>query len=589
LAVTIAGLAIVTQSPLPAGTAGQKYSVTFSSAGGTPPYSWSGQNLPVGLSIDAPSGVLSGTPPTAGTFTFQVQVRDATNPPQVASQNFTLTINPAPLSIATLPPLFQGTVGTPYTQTFTAAGGVQPYSWSLVNGSVPGLTFTTSANQGVLSGTPTATGNFTFTVQVTDSAGGRASGPFTVTVTVPALSIVNGATLPSGTVGVSYSQQFTAVGGTPPYTWSLVSGSIPTGLDFNASQATLSGTPQAPGTFNFTLQVRDSGGASATRAFTATISPATLAITSATQLPGATLGATYFFQMTATGGVAPYSWNAVGLPDGLAIDANTGTITGTMQSVSPVAFVVRVTDSARSFAQNTFQINVSLPAVPAATISGLPATVGAAQQYNLKVSIGAAYPSALTGQAIITFSPDVGSGDGTIQFSTGGTTADFTIPAGNTDAVFSRPLALQTGTVAGTITISLRLNAGGLDVTPSPAPAVSTHLDAAAPVITSVSLTRSGGALSLRITGYSTTREVTQAVFAFSAASGQTLQQGASQITVPVDTLFRTWYQDPANSAYGSQFVLTQPFTIQGDANAVNPQSVTLTNRIGSVSAPVQP
>jgi hypothetical protein len=86
------------------------------------------------------------------------------------------------------------------------------------------------------------------------------------------------------------------------------------------------------------------------------------------------------------------------------------------------------------------------------------------------------------------------------------------------------------------------------------------------------------------VTGYSTAREVTQAVFTFSAATGQTLQTSASSITVDVSTLFGTWFVDPANSQFGSQFVFTQPFTIQGDPTQVIPVSVTLTNRTGSVT-----
>ena len=87
--------------------------------------------------------------------------------------------------------------------------------------------------------------------------------------------------------------------------------------------------------------------------------------------------------------------------------------------------------------------------------------------------------------------------------------------------------------------------------------------------------------------GEQSAREVTQASFTFSAATGQTLQPAASQIAVAVDTLFGSWFQNTANNAYGSQFVFTQPFSVQGDVNAVTPQTVTLTNRRGTVTAPI--
>jgi len=312
-----------------------------------------------------------------------------------------------------------------------------------------------------------------------------------------------------------------------------------------------------------------------------------LTITTGTQLPDGTLGAPYSYQMSASGGIPPYTWAANGLPGGLTIDPNSGTISGTPSMAGKVSPAVTVSDSTKVATEtNQFHINVNLPTVPSISISGLPATAGPAQQYGLQIGFCegcSPYPVPILGTAILTFSPDVGGGDGTIQFSTGGTTASFTIPAGSTTATFAAPFALQTGTVAGTINVSLSgLLAGGLDVTPTPAPAISAHVVQAAPVIQSVQVSRTANSLSIQITGYSTAREVTQAVFTFSAGQGQTLQ--TSQITIPVDTLFSAWYQNSANNAYGSQFILTQPFSIQGDPSAVLPQTVTLTNREGTVT-----
>jgi len=577
--LTITGLTITTASPLSPGTASLPYSLTLSATGGTPPYTWAASpGIPPGLTINPSTGVIAGTPSTAGSFSFTVQVTDSKG--QAATQNYTLTINPAPLTITTVPPLFNGIVGTAYLQTFSASGGTPPYAWSITSGNAGNLTL--DPNSGALQGTPQTAGTFTFTVQVTDKAGARVSSSFSVTITRPSLTIVTGASLPSGTVGAAYSQSFSVVGGTPPYTWSLSSGSVP-GLTFAANQATLAGSPTAPGTFAFVLQAQDSGGLTVTRSFSVTINPATLTITTGTQLPDGTLGAPYSFQMSASGGVPPYTWSANGLPAGLTIDPNSGTISGTMGAAAPPPFAVTVSDSTKvATATNQFRINVNLPTVPSVNPSGLPATAGPAQQYGLQISIVSPYPVTILGTAILTFSPDVGGGDGTIQFSTGGTTASFTIPAGSTTATSAAPLAIQTGTVAGTINISLRLQAGGQDVTPTPAPATSAHVDQAAPVIQSVQVSRTASSLSIQITGYSTAREVTQAVFNFNAAQGQTLQ--TSQVTIPVDTLFSAWYQNSANNAYGSQFILTQPFSIQGDPSAVLPKTATLTNREGTTT-----
>jgi hypothetical protein len=228
-------------------------------------------------------------------------------------------------------------------------------------------------------------------------------------------------------------------------------------------------------------------------------------------------------------------------------------------------------------------MNVTLPQVPAVTFAGLPDTLSPAQQYTLQVSVAAAYVAPITGQAILTFSPDNGPADRTIQFSSGGTSADFTIPAGSTTA--DVPLALQTGTVSGTLTVALRLQVAGVDITPTPAPALTAQIARSAPFIRSVQVNRSGNTLNLVVTGYATAREVTQAVFTFTAASGQTLQSSASSLTVDASNLFGTWFVDPQNSQFGSVFVYTQPFTVQGDVNAVIPTSVTLANRVGSTKA----
>jgi hypothetical protein len=203
----------------------------------------------------------------------------------------------------------------------------------------------------------------------------------------------------------------------------------------------------------------------------------------------------------------------------------------------------------------------------------------------LRLETDSVYPAPINGQAILSFSPDTGPADRTIQFSTGGTTATFDIPTGSTSA--SGPLAIQTGTVSGTITITLRLEAGGIDITPSPAPTITSQVARAAPVIRSVQVNRNGSTINIVVTGYSTAREVTQARFAFNAASGQTLAPSASTITVDTNSLFGNWFQDPANSQFGSVFIFTQPFAVQGDATAVTPATVTLTNRIGSADSTI--
>jgi len=145
-----------------------------------------------------------------------------------------------------------------YSQTLQSTGGVTPYTWSLTAGSLPtGLSL--NATIGVLSGTPTATGVFNFTVQVQDSYTPQQTDTQALSITVnPQLDITT-ASLPNGVQNTAYSQTLSATGGTLPYTWSRTAGNLPTGLTLNPTTGLISGTPTATGVFSFTFQAQDSG------------------------------------------------------------------------------------------------------------------------------------------------------------------------------------------------------------------------------------------------------------------------------------------------------------------------------------------
>ena len=593
LSVTMASstLTITTPSTLPTGMVGVAYSpITFAASGGMGPYTFvvfSGNSD--GLAFGTDNVTFSGTPQAAGTFMFTVQVADSTGLQGTA--NFTLTVNgqaASPLTISTAS-LTGASAGQAYNATLTASGGTPPYTWSAASGTSLPSWLTLAASTGVLSGTPPAGGTFTISVQVTDSTtptAKTASKAFTISIAAAPVSITTGSPLPAGTVGTAYpSTTLAAAGGTAPYMWSI-SGNTD-GLSLG-STGILSGTPQNAGTFTFTVQVTDSSAPAlqGSKAFTITVAAAApLKITNANQLPAGTLGSAYSFSMAAAGGTPPYTWSAIGLAAGISINS-AGLISGTISAAGTLSFMVQVTDSATppATAQGNFRISVTPPTLPAITISGLPAIANPLGQYMATVAVASAYPVTITGTAILSSSPsDSGPSDGSIQFSGGGKSANFTINAGSTFTT----LAVQTGSVAGTVTLSLsQLSAGGTDVTPTPAPSAKTQMAAAAPVITAATATKSGSTLTIQITGYATSRDMQQAVFTFSAASGQTLQTGASQLTVQLSSLFSIYF--PQNASTGSQFVYSQPFTIQGDINSVIPQNVTLTNRAGSVTAAVQ-
>ena len=163
--IAAAPLTIMTVS-LPSAQVGVPYSQTLQASGGTTPYSWSisAGSLPAGLTLTS-AGVISGSPTAAGTANFTVAVTDANSSSD--TQALSLTVAAAPLVITTTS-LADGQVGIAYSQTLQASGGTPPYTWSISAGSLPpGLTL--NASTGVISGTPTSSGTFSFTVKVTDS------------------------------------------------------------------------------------------------------------------------------------------------------------------------------------------------------------------------------------------------------------------------------------------------------------------------------------------------------------------------------------------------------------------------------------
>jgi hypothetical protein len=555
------------------------YSHQFVVTGGTAPFSWTfAGDIPPGLVLNI-AGQLTGTPTKEGSFTFTIGLRDSSGVP-ADPVSFTVVVGPPLLTISTAS-LPNGAVGVAYSQTLTAAGGVPPYSnWHIVEGLLPsGLTLTDST----LGGTPTAAGNFTIQIAVNDSTGQTASKVFSLIITPAPLTITTASPLPAATVGVAYSQTFTASGGTPPYvTWSLISGTLPLGMNFNAKDAFLSGTPTQTGLFGFTIAVTDSTRTTATKLFSLTVSPPAPVITTTSPLPNATVGLAYSQTFVATAGITPYTWTASpGLPPGLTFGA-TGLLSGTPSTPGTYTFTVTV----NGLTSKQFTLTVVLPAAPSISVTGLSGTVNPAQQLPFDVQLGAAYSLAINGTVTLTFTPDAvtPSNDPSIQFSTGGRTLNFSIPAGQTRAFPTAPPAIQTGTVAGRIDLTLKFSAAGQDITPTPAPIQSVQIARSAPKIVSVQIAnRTSTGFNLLVTGYSTPRQVTQAVFSFTAASGANLQ--TTQVTVPVDSAFTTWYGGASSTQFGSSFLYTQPFTVQGNMTAIASVSVTLVNSTGSSPA----
>jgi hypothetical protein len=233
-------------------------------------------------------------------------------------------------------------------------------------------------------------------------------------------------------------------------------------------------------------------------------------------------------------------------------------------------------DYTTASAQVTIQVNYP----PADVTVSVPSTTGSGEQPGITIALNNPYPSDLAGTLTLTFVPKSANGvdDPAVQFSTGGRTLNFTVPAGSTTIP---PVALQTGTVAGTITVTLALITGGVDVTPPGVSPITLVIAPAAPVITSVKFTNdTTGLIKVVINGFSNTRDMTQATFVFTGSDAQSL--GSAQVQIPVSSLFSPWYSSSTSDQYGSEFTYTQNFQLsKPDAN-ITGVSGTLANSIGT-------
>jgi hypothetical protein len=252
LIVSAPVLNVTTACPIPSATAGESYSQTFQVSGGTPPYIWSSLSpVPAGLSLSS-DGVLSGTPEGGGAMSLRLMVTDSEN--QSVTRMCPLTVMRAGFGLDSCPAP-PATVGEPYGQWLRASGGRAPYMFLSGTNLPPGIRLSTA---GRLSGTPTKSGSYPMTVNLTDANGQTTSQPCTVNVNPSRLVVASGCPLPAARVGVPYSTHITASGGTTPYRFTS-EGVLPSGLTLNGDGA-VTGTPTGSGNFDFNLRLVDAQG-----------------------------------------------------------------------------------------------------------------------------------------------------------------------------------------------------------------------------------------------------------------------------------------------------------------------------------------
>ncbi|MBI1803449.1 MAG: putative Ig domain-containing protein [Ignavibacteriae bacterium] len=332
----------LTAPPLASGTVGVAYNQLIQASGGTAPYSFAKTSgtLPAGLTLNA-NGSLTGTPTAAGAPSSTITATDSLGCTGNNSYTITISCPTIALSPSSLP---DGSVGSSYNQTLSASGGRSPYSFAVTSGLLPGGM--TLSSSGTLSGIASASGNFSFTVTATDSFGCMGSQTYTIIMSCPSIT-VSPSSLPGATNGTPYSQLVTATGGTTPYTFSVTSGSLPTGISLS-SAGSLSGTPTVTGSFDFTIRAIDSSGCTGTRQYSIIVSsPGCPTITlSPSILPDGTSGTAYNHLITASGGAAPYSFGVLSgsLPPGISLSTS-GNLSGIPTASGDYSFTISATDN----------------------------------------------------------------------------------------------------------------------------------------------------------------------------------------------------------------------------------------------------
>ncbi len=355
LAAVCVPAAITIGTVLPPGSAGQSYSLTLAPTGGTSPYynSVSSGSLPSGLTLTS-AGILSGTPQSAGLYSFSVQSTDSLN--LTGLSNLTLRVTSGTgLQITNV--MAEGTVGTAYDTSLRAQGGTASYSFDLVmgGGSIPpGLTIT---SVGRVSGTPTSAGAYPMIVRVTDAIGNSYQAAMTVRISSTNLSLAT-TSLSGASAGMPYTQTILATGGTGPYTYVVNSGALAPGLTIS-NMGTITGTATTVGTYNFSVQATDSTGALTQSNYTLLVgasSPRILANT----IPNFAVNTAIMNSLRTQGGTAPYTYTIMSgtLPPGVTLSP-AGAVRGTPTSTGSFPLTIRVTDAAGFTSTSEIVLNIN--------------------------------------------------------------------------------------------------------------------------------------------------------------------------------------------------------------------------------------
>ncbi|MBX3712347.1 MAG: putative Ig domain-containing protein [Lysobacter sp.] len=552
---------VLPATALAGGTLGTPYSAAITPAsGGTAPYAYAvtAGALPGGLTLNASTGAITGTPSALGTFNFSITATDSSTGtgPYTATQAYAITVIDVPPTAANSS--LTVAYNAPATNVPLSLSGGAPTSLAIVtppsNGTaiVSGTTITYQPNAGYA-------GPDSFTYSATNSGGTSAPATVSVTVQDPVITIA-----PSGgfaaTVAAPYTQTFTFNGGAQPWSGYQVT-NLPAGLSITGTTAntvTISGTPTQAGTFNLNVSATDSstgnGPYTVGEAFVLTVAAPTLSLSPAGTTFNPAYGAPYSQTFTASGGTGPYTYAATGsLPPGVTFSGDT--LSGTPTTPGSYSFTITATDTGSTGTGSPFTvaenytINVAAPTIVVnpATLPDPVAATAYSQTLTASDGVGP-YTFAVTAGSLPT-GILLGSGGALSGTSNEVGTFNFTVTATDANG--------QTGSRAYTVTIA----APTLTMTPAPG-----TLNAPYGAAFSQTFTASGGSNSF---GYALTGTLPAGLsFSGNTISGTPTVPGSYPVTITAT--------DTVLTGAGAPFSIAQNYTIDVPAPTIVVNPATL-------------
>ncbi len=269
-----------------------------------------------------------------------------------ATATVDLVLEVVPVVIQVKPgSLPSGTIGSPYSLTFSAEGGTEPYAFSISSGALPrGLLLSAS---GVLSGNVQEAGTFRFQIEAVDKNAARGRRDYELQCSPV---VVLPYSLGAATEGKAFSVTFSASGGTSPYRYARSAGDLPPGLSL--SNGTLAGTPTGSGIFRFTIQAQDANNAAGLREYMLEVYPSGVSLVT-DSLAAGSVGKAYLQTIAATGGTAPYAFSITSgaLPSGLTLTSS-GTLSGTPLASGSFPITVQVRDAAGATGTRAYTLSI---------------------------------------------------------------------------------------------------------------------------------------------------------------------------------------------------------------------------------------